>query len=511
MSLTLHYAARSDRGLIREANEDSLYAGPRLLAVADGMGGMAAGEVASNIVIAALESLDTDASSSDLIAQFRASVSTANQQLHEAVESNSALEGMGTTLTALLFSGTRIAVGHVGDSRAYVWRDNELNQITRDDTYVQMLVDEGRITADEATIHPQRSLLTRALDGREVEPEFSIREALAGDRYLLCSDGLCGVVSTQTIADALAIGDPAKATDRLIDLALRSGGPDNVTCIVADIVTTPMGSSEPIVAGAAAHDRGQTNSATADSAAGRAALARNELAARAIGEDAVSDTAETSDTGAAKPDPQVSAPGSGEAAPTLEQTSSNTCEPGSAPGRPCEPGSAPDGPSRQRSLTRIAVLLAIIVLIVLSFGYAGWYYTQQQYYVGPTGPSGTGDERHVAIYRGVSGSILGIELSSVVERTPLKLADLPQVQRHDVEKIVTADSKTQARDIVDRLGDHLLPPCDLLRDVGHAPKPSATPTQNGFHASSPPQEALIPQAKPSVNCRETGDSNRMPK
>ncbi len=508
MSLTLHYAARSDRGLIREANEDSLYAGPRLLAVADGMGGMAAGEVASNIVIAALESLDTDASSSDLIAQFRTSVSTANQQLREAVDSNSALEGMGTTLTALLFSGTRIAVGHVGDSRAYVWRDNELNQITRDDTYVQMLVDEGRITADEATIHPQRSLLTRALDGREVEPEFSIREALAGDRYLLCSDGLCGVVSTQTIADALAIGDPAKATDRLIDLALRSGGPDNVTCIVADIVATPMGSSEPIVAGAAAHDRGQTNSATADSAAGRAALARNELAARAIDEDAISDT---TDTDAVKPDPQVLAPDSGEVAPTLGQTSSNASEPGSLSGRAFEPGSESDSPRRQRSLTRIAVLLAIIVLIVLSFGYAGWYYTQQQYYVGPAGPTSDGDERRVAIYRGVPGSILGIELSSVVERTTLKLADLPQVQRHDVKNIVTADSETQAHDIVDRLGDHLLPPCDLLRDVGHAPKPSATPAQNGFHTSSPPQEALIPQAKPTVNCRETSGSSRMPK
>ncbi|MGH9524513.1 MAG: PP2C family protein-serine/threonine phosphatase, partial [Terriglobales bacterium] len=128
---------------------------------------MAAGEVASNIVIASLEPLDTDASSLDLISEFRAAVNQANQQLRDAVKANSALEGMGTTLTAMLFSGTRIAVGHVGDSRAYVWRDNELSQITRDDTYVQMLVDEGRITADEATTHPQRSLLTRALEGRD--------------------------------------------------------------------------------------------------------------------------------------------------------------------------------------------------------------------------------------------------------------------------------------------------------------------------------------------------------
>ncbi len=208
MSLTIHFAARSDVGLIREANEDSVYAGPRLLAVADGMGGMAAGEVASNIVIATLAPLDEDAPSTDLVETLRTAVEKANHQLRQAVEENSALEGMGTTLTGMLFSGNRLAVVHVGDSRAYVFRDGEMTQITRDDSYVQMLVDEGRITPEEAGTHPQRSLLTRALDGREVDPEFSVREAQVGDRYLLCSDGLHGFVSAETIADALRIPEP---------------------------------------------------------------------------------------------------------------------------------------------------------------------------------------------------------------------------------------------------------------------------------------------------------------
>lgn len=493
MSLTLHYAARSDRGLIREANEDSLYAGPRLLAVADGMGGMAAGEVASNIVIAALETLDTDAPSTDLISEFRAAVTVANQQLRAAVKSNNALEGMGTTLTAMLFSGTRIAIGHVGDSRAYVWRDDELNQITHDDTYVQMLVDEGRITADEATTHPQRSLLTRALDGRDVEPEFSIREALAGDRYLLCSDGLCGVVSPETIAEALQLGDPAAATERLIAMALRSGAPDNVTCVVADIVTTPMGDGEPIVAGAAAHDRGKTQSATADSAAGRAALARSAAAASAADDEPSGnrevDTEPADGSDSAPADSTRGGEGD-DSAREPQQTSDTT---------------SGDSRARQRRLVRICLLVAIIVLIVLGTGYAGWRYTQQQYYVGPMGPAGDGDDRRIAIHRGVAGSILGIEFSSVVERTNLRLSDLPQVERRDVADLVNADSQSEAREIIDRLADQLLTPCDVLREANRMPDPGTAPDQNGDQASQPAQETPIPEAKPSVNCRETND------
>jgi len=203
MTLTLRYAARSDRGLIRSGNQDSVYAGPRLLAVADGMGGMAAGDVASNIVIGTLAPLDEDVPGGALLDALRGVVESANQQLRDTVDANPAMEGMGTTLTAMLFSGSKIGMVHIGDSRAYVLRDGEFGQITKDDTYVQMLIDEGRITPEEADSHPQRHLLYRALDGRDAEPEYSVREAHAGDRYLLCSDGLSGVVSAETIAATL--------------------------------------------------------------------------------------------------------------------------------------------------------------------------------------------------------------------------------------------------------------------------------------------------------------------
>src|SRR5262249_22461109 len=152
------------------------------------------------------------------------------------------------------FSGTKIGMVHIGDSRAYLLRDGEFHQITKDDTYVQMLVDEGRITEDEASSHPQRSLLTRALDGRDADPEYSVRQAKPGDRYLLCSDGLSGVVRFETIEENLReYADPNQCAERLVQLALRGGGPDNITVIVADVTDEDIVEATPIVGGAAAH------------------------------------------------------------------------------------------------------------------------------------------------------------------------------------------------------------------------------------------------------------------
>jgi len=270
MALTLKYAVRSDRGLVRGNNEDSVYAGPRLLAIADGMGGHAAGEVASKIVIGTLESLDEDRPIADLIGALRDTVADATAALAHAVEENPALEGMGTTLTAIRFAGSRIALVHVGDSRAYLLRGGQLSQITHDDTYVQSLVDSGKLTADEASHHPRKSVILRALNGTEVDPDISIREARKGDRYLLCSDGLSDVVTATTLLEALDGGTPQGCADRLVELALRGGGPDNVTCIVADVVDVARGDDVPIVGGAVT-DRAATTDSGSNSPAARAA------------------------------------------------------------------------------------------------------------------------------------------------------------------------------------------------------------------------------------------------
>ena len=257
MTLVLRYAARSDRGLVRANNEDSVYAGARLLALADGMGGHAAGEVASQLVIAALAHLDDDEPGGDLLTKLDSAVREGNSAIAAHVEADPELEGMGTTLTAILFAGNRLGLVHIGDSRGYMLRDGELAQITKDDTFVQTLVDEGRITAEEAHSHPQRSLIMRALTGHEVEPTLIMREARAGDRYLLCSDGLSDPVSHDTILEALQISDVAESADRLIELALRGGGPDNVTVVVADVVDYDYGQTQPILAGAVSGDDDQ--------------------------------------------------------------------------------------------------------------------------------------------------------------------------------------------------------------------------------------------------------------
>src|SRR4051794_40693460 len=208
MTLVLRYSARSDRGLVRQSNQDSVYAGPRLLALADGMGGHAAGEVASKLVISALVPLDDDEPGDDLLAELHAATVEGNAAITNLIAEQPDLEGMGTTLTAILFAGNRIGLVHIGDSRAYLMRDGQLSQITKDDTFVQSLVDEGRITPEEVHTHPQRSLLLRALTGHDIDPSLTVREARAGDRYLLCSDGLSGVVSAETLAETLRIADP---------------------------------------------------------------------------------------------------------------------------------------------------------------------------------------------------------------------------------------------------------------------------------------------------------------
>jgi serine/threonine protein phosphatase PrpC len=250
MTLTLRYAVRSDRGLVRGNNEDAVYAGPRLLAIADGMGGHAAGEVASKLVIGSLERLDEDRPLGDMLYALRTAVEEANHDLAGAIAGDKKLEGMGTTLTALRFTGRQVGLVHVGDSRAYLLRNGHLSQITHDDTYVQSLVDSGRLTPEEASHHPRKSVILRALMGSDVEPDVSIREARARDRYLLCTDGLSDVVTAPTIQEALSEGEPQEAADRLVDLALRGGGPDNVTCVVADVVDTEYGDDLPVIGGA---------------------------------------------------------------------------------------------------------------------------------------------------------------------------------------------------------------------------------------------------------------------
>jgi serine/threonine protein phosphatase PrpC len=452
MSLVLRYAARSDRGLIRGNNQDSVYAGPRLLAVADGMGGHAAGDVASKVVIAALEHLDDDAPSGDMLQALRQAVFEGSEHLREVIRESPQLEGMGTTLTAILFAGGRLALCHVGDSRAYLVRDGQLAQITHDDTFVQTLIDDGRITAEEANSHPQRSLLLRALNGQEVEPDLSMREARAGDRYLLCSDGLSGVVSEETLAEALKDPDPQSTADRLIELALRSGGPDNITVIVADVVEDSGGRGrlDPVIDGAAGDNIGQRQ-VDPRSAAGRAALA----------------------------DPQP---------------------PPAPPPTPPTGG----GPSARRRPLRL-LLVAVAALVVVVAGAVGTYVWALGHWF--VGVGGSGDDEQVAVFRGLDVSIVGFDFFEMDRATGMPLTDLTPAARSRVRGGITANDEGDADRILAALRVQRLPLCPATGPSQPSPTPSPAPAPEATAVPQPTETGPDgSSAAPSTSARTTASS-----
>ncbi len=250
--LVIRYAVRSDVGLQRDVNEDSAYASARLLAVADGMGGHAAGEVASAAVIDALRPLDTEIPAGELLAALDHAVRTAGSTLRDMAATDPSLAGMGTTLTALVVSGSQLGLVHIGDSRAYLLRAGECYQITHDHTLVQTLLDDGKITPAEVASHPKRNLILRALvSNYDCDADLQLREVRAGDRYLLCSDGLHEVADAIAIAAVLrSVADPDQAARDLIALAISGGGPDNVTCIVADVQPAPIPAADQASSGA---------------------------------------------------------------------------------------------------------------------------------------------------------------------------------------------------------------------------------------------------------------------
>ena len=402
MTLALRYAARSDIGLLRTGNEDSLYAGPRLLAVADGMGGHAAGEVASAVAIAALAPLDQDVPSGDLLGALQRAAQSANRHLREMMAGDAGLDGMGTTLVAVLFAGTRLGLLHVGDSRCYLLRDGELLQITHDHTLVQTLVDRGEISEEEAGHHPQRSIITQALDGREdVALDLSVREARVGDRYLLCSDGLTGPVgSPDTLRDALQITAPQKAVDHLVALALRGGGPDNVTVIVADIVEGhDVGTDTPVVAGAAAEQPQQPPPGVADSAAARARTAEGR----------------------------------------------HVPPPPATPSGPQQPPRA-----RARRPRRTAMLVGALAVLLIGVTLVAVNVLRGQYFVGI-------DRDQVAVFRGVGGQVAGVRLSSVEERSGIMAATLPTANEEKLRRGIPAMDRGHAGEIVGRLRELACP------------------------------------------------------
>ncbi|MFF0188467.1 MerR family transcriptional regulator [Streptomyces sp. NPDC005244] len=236
-SLAIRYAALSDTGLVRESNQDTAYAGSRLFAVADGFG--RAGATAGAAAVEALKPLETRGfAAGDLLNVLEEAVEEAKSAVNGVAGTGSPSAESGTTLTAMLWTGSQLALVHIGDSRVHLLREGELFQITHDHTMVQSMVDDGRITPEEALSHPQRALLLRALGhGADGTPDLRLHDARPGDRYLVCSDGLSAVVDIGEVRRVLTeVADPDHAVRELVGLANGFGGPDNVSCVVADVV-----------------------------------------------------------------------------------------------------------------------------------------------------------------------------------------------------------------------------------------------------------------------------------
>ena len=475
MTHQLAYAARTDRGLVRASNQDSVYAGDNLLVVADGMGGHAAGDMASRLVVSAFMPLDRRSPGGDLLRALARATRDGNSAISQVVRENPDLDGMGTTVTAVLFDGGRLGLAHVGDSRAYLYRDGVLHQLTHDDTFVQSLIDEGRISQEDAAHHPQRSLLLRALNGTEVDPSLTVREVSVGDRYLLCSDGLAGVVSAESIAEALAESDPETCANRLIQLALSGGGPDNITVIVADVVAVGGGDDGADALAAADPTDPDATGPIGTYSSVRMTQEMPRVPLPPIPEDvpARPEYATPLGAGALGPSSRGRSDGPDPDDADLDDLDDDEPPPNVAPPRP---------PSRRGAV--LAVVGGVLLVSAVVVGSFLWVNTQ--YFVGVQN-----DE--VVVFRGVDGSVLGLTLNSVQEPscqpgldvcTPLYVDDLVPAARDQVNGGIQAGSLEDARKVVSRLGGQLLPLCDGAS--------TGTPTTGA--TSSVPSRSVVPSA-----------------
>ena len=395
-------------GKIRSNNQDSGYAGTHLFVVADGMGGHAGGDVASAIAAKRIAEADTDyPSARDAEFSLQQALIAANSLLAETVFEHSELTGMGTTVSGILRVGDQVALAHIGDSRIYLFRDGELKQITADHTFVQRLVDSGRITPEEAAVHPRRSVLMRVLGDVDAAPEIdtAIFDTKPGDRWMLCSDGLSSYVTDDKMASILAtVRTATGAADRLVKESLDHGAPDNVTVVLVDIDDSDGASGmPPTFVGSAAAPLSYENDTS------RRPIRLPTLLLHPL-----------------KATPPEDSHFEPEGESYLEELIEE---------------------DRKRARRRRIVWLVVLVLAVAAIVgavLAAYSWTQSHYYVGES-------NGHVAIFQGVQQTIGPIHLSSVYQGTQIDVSSLSEFERQSVEATIPADNLRDALNIVDRL------------------------------------------------------------
>ena len=476
---TFQFAARSDTGQVRKNNQDSGYAGAHFLLIADGMGGHAGGDVASAITVSRLTFLDEADHDGRVLDDLKAAILAANDQIGRAVVEQSELAGMGTTVTALLQAGDRLALAHIGDSRAYVMHKGEITQVTQDHTFVQMLVDEGRITLEEADTHPQRSVVMRVLGdvGAAPELDLSFHDAVPGDRWMLCSDGLTGFASMQDIHDTLAtVADPGDCCEKLIELALAGGGGDNVTVVVGDVLDPSddvdiddfgeaVGSVRvnPSYALLGGQDGDSTDTSQMDvifdeveaptvpieglstppmEPPHAAASGSEDTETAALSSPAATATATATRTSEDDSD-DTEAPADGEAV-TAPRSARSAVRDDDRWDEDADLADWGDEPPQRRRPWITFIIAGVVILAIVIAALSGWRYVQSQYYVAAA--DGT-----VAVYQGLPQSLGPIELSSLEESTNVTVTDLSTFSQQRLQATIPADSRDAAIDVVDTL------------------------------------------------------------
>lgn len=445
--MLLDYAAVSDVGRVRKDNQDSGYAGPWLLAVCDGVGGAARGDIASATSVHVLRQLD-ERPGDDPLAQVAGSLHAAHDRIAELVDEDPALNGTSTTATLGLFDGRRLALGHIGDSRAYLLRDGELSQLTSDHTFVQSLIDEGRITEDDARTHPHRNLILKALDGiHEADPDLFVVELVPGDRLLFCSDGACGVLEPARIAELLSADTPVGCAERLVRSALDAGSSDNVTCIVADVHDPEAGlpadfdELAPVLVGSAAELRRRPSRGGRTSGLFRAPR-------------------EADDTGELEPVPALpeGLPAGAYAIPD-------------DPIEPFDPEQARYAPLAPRRFTWVGRVLVLLVVggLLWVAGAAFYTWSQDRYYVGEQDGS-------VVIFRGVDADLPLLSLSEPYETTSVQVDRLPDYLVSDLADGMAAADLAEAHSIVENLAKKQGDGTGTTDGGTSTSSPSASPT-----------------------------------
>ena len=411
--LFLQFSAISDVGRIRKDNQDSGYAGPWLLTVCDGVGGAARGDLASATAVQALRKLDA-LPSDDMLGQVAGAIHRANDRIAEIIDDDPALNGTSTTASVLLFDGTKVAVGHLGDSRAYLLRDGKLRQLTHDHTFVQSLIDEGRITEEQSRTHPHRNLILKAVDGiRHEEPDLFEVPVRVGDRFLVCSDGACGFLTDDRMADILRSGTPDFAAVELVRASLEAGSTDNVTCVVAEVVASaPEPPLEPLLVGAAAELPRRLSS-------GGSTRSRGFRGHR------------SGDTGEFPP---IQAELPGDLPSDVHAIPSDPIDPETA-------RYAPRPPARFLWLKRLLATCVVVGLVWIGLAFA-WSWSQSQFYVGE-------EDGKMAIFRGLNAQIPGIEISHPYEISDVDLDNLSEIDADTVIGGIEATDLDDARATVE--------------------------------------------------------------